>query len=267
VEKWDGTDGGFELAYSTKAEGKRKNGKKVDEQRDKILFFKNGIKKGIIRAVLEVTSTAKAMIRMDAQDLGNETALCMDFRECLISVGKLSKDDFKLREDNLEQLHCLSGQSTNPSCAKFDSCLSEKPGQKDLMKTYLGVALGNSASIGSLVQEEQVAAVAKQSTKVQDCFDPAVSDPEELDCNCMDVYEEWKDTDNCTQEAEPDKTCMTKYLCEQVPITCAAWRSANCPSTLRSLLDRSHQADRQVSQAVTKQESLDESFSGKRCRR
>lgn len=71
------------------------------------------------------------------------------------------------------------------------------------------------------------------------CFDPAVSDPEALECDCMSVFDSWKKTDSC--KADGEQACMTKYLCGMAGI-CKSWRNTNCPESLAQIEDETENA-------------------------
>jgi hypothetical protein len=176
--------------------------------------------KGTVRLVLQRTpgtSHSRARIEFDARKVATITNECMDVKACLNVFGDGSVAGFQIRNDNSLQLACLQNQmqsmtqAQKDKCAEWKACLSQNPSTMETLKTFLEVAF---ATATGLIQTQKV-------TRTQVCVDPAVDDPESLECNCYDNA-----LATC-QPAEATDICLKRFMCNSAGI-CDSWKQGRC---------------------------------------
>jgi len=176
--------------------------------------------KARIRIVLTPTSPgslARAKLGIFAVGIDKGVDQCMSTKECLSDLGDGSPESFELRNSNLKQRDCLSGDSESSTCTKWKDCLSDD--QEKKLLAFLRASLRASAL--------EEAGVVTQNLKTNEvaCLDPSSADPESWECECVDMIVE-----KCG--SADDETCMFNTMCAHADV-CAEWKTASdCPTDL-----------------------------------
>ena len=119
----------------------------------------------------------------------------MEAKECLKNIPVGHDDGFAFRNDNKMQLECLKGVRESMSgkqwsiCGQWKACMDSEHQQH--LKQYLEATVGTTSSGAA---ENEV------------CFDPAVDDPEAVQCNCYESA-----LARCTS-GESEAECIRKFL-------------------------------------------------------
>merc|ERR1719446_1906516 len=108
-------------------------------------------------------------------------------------------------------------------CGQWVKCLSDEQ-QSEVMqnlKTFMEVALA-----------EPSGTVSATTTNADNCIDPAVDDPEQLQCNCCEVAMKSCQCSPCSPEEKA--TCLKTYMCGKESI-CQKWKESHCEPELIEL--------------------------------
>lgn len=189
--------------------------------------------------------------------------VCKEWEACLdnsavVSDGKLRA---KRKQVLLQFLKVSTGafqapRTTTATTTKASACLDKTP-QFRKCSTYkrrqsgLFCAMGKNGGVvrrrnfGGDAKDnckstcgycEQASSVETTSTVKSYCFNPAVGDPEGLECNCVETVMKFCNVINL----DFNDQCVFTYLCKQ-PEVCQTWKdSNNCPAAASgSLLELS----------------------------
>jgi len=217
----------------------------------------------------------------------------MSTKNCIKVVGSGSDDGFKFRSSQHLQRACLRGEfgcldkeGTNLTtiCKDWLGCFEseERKTQKEALELFFNVSSKQTGCGGGGAALLIGGNTSVNAGDAAGCFDPSVADPEELECNCHEeAMKTCEETMNRPEEkmSESDKEeCLKRFMCGHDKL-CKSWKDANCPSHGSSALEAGHTVEGSLSaraarfQRYSTEEkedrlaAMDESLSGKRCRR
>jgi hypothetical protein len=175
-------------------------------------------------------SGGSAKVELDAEDIDPRAESCMESSECLEKLGVCTSTSeceaaFKLRNHNPTQLKCLEENfagmpsSLKAKCKEWLTCL--KGSSSSLLETglHLGSIPSLVAFLKAATQGQQVTGTGGAITDPVACSNPAVTDPETAECDCLD---------GMVEECEGvDATCFRKLMCRSTK-TCPSWIKDHC---------------------------------------
>jgi len=169
------------------------------------------------------TQESFAEVRLDADGVDKSVDDCMTVKDCVSILVDGGDAGFELRNVNVMQLHCLTGNTGAFSSALKDKCIAWMACMDATKKTFLTALLKAAVGSTSLISD---VAMANHTQKVDPitCVNPESDDPESWECACLDEM-----TKACGGEA--DEECFLGLLCSRTTI-CATWKDAHCPAKM-----------------------------------
>jgi hypothetical protein len=201
---------------------------------------------------VDPTLTAAASVYADAHDVSPIVDKCMSGKFCLETLKGTA--GYTIRSANEMQLKCLEHNDIadielQEACNKWIDCLEKKSNEStnslhDLLRASLSKPVGSPQSL--LLSSD----TSSDSTE-PGCFNPAIADPEQLECDCLEqIQEACKGHSNKAQ-------CMNTEMCKK-PMICKVWKDAHCaPSLITSTLsDLQQRASYDTSNLLTLESTL-----------
>jgi hypothetical protein len=174
------------------------------------------------------TAAAWGLFELRADGVTKFTDKCMKTKFCLNELAQ-GNMGFKVRNSHEFQLKCLDDTAEDDlkeTCGKWRECLQKSAPQKkgepnhvDLLHALLKATTKGSAGGGSLIQHDEHAYANAQK---ESCFDPSVSDPERLECDCQEGI-----TSVCKDDDDGLVKCIQRKLCQH-PGVCQPWKDVKC---------------------------------------
>jgi hypothetical protein len=201
------------------------------------------------------TPSSWARVKILIEGVAAFTDNCMTAKFCM---DKLANGDlgFEVRNSHHFQLMCLGPEEDieedlRETCDNWVECMkSASEEDMNFLKELL------IASTSGPDGNEVVLAQMEKTTKELDedeCFDPALSDPERLECDCVEA------TQKACEDAESLSGCIKEMMCKNLGV-CPSWKQDHCDLALLS-----ENLLQQRSQTGATTESLDSAVLGKTC--
>lgn len=185
---------------------------------------------------------------------------CMDRNFCLQKLGDGSVAAFELRNSNRRQYDCLLGNAASHLavvCAVWRACFASQTGtnhEAELLKLLSAVF---KAASTSLVKTNLPATISSAQTvgDAPGCTDPAVADPESVECECLDEIKK-----ACADAGVADsEECFLTHMCNHQSV-CGSWKTDHCAGGDSLLVSRSHSRSSMTAENTN---TLDGSVTGK----
>lgn len=186
-----------------------------------------------------MTTAAEAKLSIHAMTT-KYVDTCMDRTFCLKKLGDKSQAAFELRNSNPKQYACLKGKTPPKEtelvavCEEWRKCFAKQNGnhEEELLKLLSAVFSKKSALLDvsrSLLAED-----------TQGCLDPAASDAEAVECECLD--EMVAACKAATPSITDHEECFSTQMCKSKPgKICESWKEENCEDSLLMLRSSTNQ--------------------------
>jgi len=178
-----------------------------------------------VRVVLRITDNSKdASARVQLSSATEPyVEKCMTRNLCLKKLSE-GASGFAIRNNNTKQLQCLQGEDVSETCLGWKKCLLEIEDHVDELIKILRAGLLPASSQGEMIQILSTRRQGLERTQNQ-CIDPASSDPEAFDCECLQQVQE-----ECGEASETEG-CIREMMCKH-PQVCESWKGTQCDTAL-----------------------------------
>jgi hypothetical protein len=177
---------------------------------------------------IDRTQKAWAQVNLKADGVSSFTNTCMTTKFCMDKLAD-SIEGFEVRNSHHYQLMCLGPEDEIDAglveiCKSWTKCMEQASEENMMFLAHLLIASSTDEN-GAEVSTLQINKTATTSKKEDSCFNPSLSDPERLECNCLESTKK-----SCEDYDGELHECIKEMMCAAGGI-CSDWKQSHCPQS------------------------------------